>query len=118
MEHVLFDRGLADAEDEDDVAVGLALSQPEQGLGHARSESELLLRYASNLTPGPETGLGDWTAAEFIAALCTGKHRGTGHPILPPMPWQPLGEATDSDLQAIFAYLRTLTPVRNRVPKP
>lgn len=76
------------------------------------------ISYASNLTPDPETGLGDWTEAEFIAALRTGKHRGAGRPILPPMPWQPLGEATDTDLRAIFAYLRSLPPVKNRVPEP
>ncbi len=74
--------------------------------------------YASNLTPDPETGLGEWTEAEFVAALRTGKHRGTGRAILPPMPWQPLGEATDTDLQAMFAFLRSLPPVKNRVPEP
>jgi len=74
--------------------------------------------YTSNLTPDPETGLGTWTEEEFIATLRTGKQRGTGRHILPPMPWQPLGEATDADLKAIYAYLRSLPPVKNRVPDP
>lgn len=76
------------------------------------------ISYASNLTPDPETGLGDWSEAEFIAALRTGRHRGNGRPILPPMPWQPLGEATEADLKAIFAYLRSLPAVKNLVPEP
>lgn len=74
--------------------------------------------YASNLTPDPETGLGGWTEAEFIAALRIGKHKGNGRPILPPMPWQPLSEAQEEDLKAMFAYLRSLPPVKNRVPEP
>lgn len=74
--------------------------------------------FASNLTPDPETGLGNWSEQEFIATLRSGRHKGTGRPILPPMPWQPLSEATDEDLAAIFAYLMSLPAVPNRVPAP
>jgi mono/diheme cytochrome c family protein len=73
--------------------------------------------FASNLTPD-ESGLKAWTAQAFIATMRTGKHMGTGRPILPPMPWQNLSRATDDDLRAMFAYLRTITPIRNRVPLP
>jgi hypothetical protein len=48
----------------------------------------------------------------------TGKHLGTGRPILPPMPWYDIGKLTDDDLRAVFAYLRTLKPVQNPVPAP
>jgi hypothetical protein len=34
------------------------------------------------------------------------------------MPWQSLAKLTDEDLKAIYAYLRSLPPVRNRVPEP
>lgn len=74
--------------------------------------------YASNLTPDQETGLGGWTEEQFIQAMRTGKHKGEGRPILPPMPWQPLSEATDEDLKAIFAFLQSLPAVKNRVPDP
>jgi hypothetical protein len=47
-----------------------------------------------------------------------GKHMGSGRPILPPMPWETIGKMTDEDLKAIFAYLKTVKPIRNRVPMP
>ena len=63
--------------------------------------------FAMNLTPDKETGLGSWTPEMFMNALKTGKHQGTGRPILPPMPWVWYRSMTDDDLKAMFAYLRT-----------
>ncbi len=75
--------------------------------------------FAANLTPDPETGLlSHWTEVVFIQALRTGRHEGRGRPILPPMPWPAYRNATDADLKAVFAYLRSLPPVSNRVPQP
>ena len=74
--------------------------------------------FTANLTPDPETGLGKWTEATFIEAIRSGRHEGQGRPILPPMPWPQYKYATDEDLRAIFAYLRTIPPIRNRVPQP
>ena len=74
------------------------------------------ISYSSNLTPDKETGLGAWTEEIFIKALKTGKHIGVGRPIMPPMPWPWYAKFTDEDLKAIFAYLRTIPPVHNRVP--
>jgi mono/diheme cytochrome c family protein len=74
--------------------------------------------FASNLTPDKETGLGNWTEKAFIMAMRTGKHRGVGRPILPPMPWPNYAQMTDEDLRAIFAYLQTVPPIRNKVPDP
>ena len=74
--------------------------------------------FAMNLTPDQETGMGTWTETMFIKAMRTGKHLGEGRAILPPMPWQNLSQATDDDLKALFAYFRTLKPVKNAVPDP
>jgi mono/diheme cytochrome c family protein len=74
--------------------------------------------FSANLTPDPETGLGKWTEATFIQALRTGRHEGQGRPILPPMPALAYGKGTDEDLSAVFAYLQSLPPIRNRVPQP
>jgi hypothetical protein len=75
--------------------------------------------YAANLTPDKETGLGSWTEENFVKAMRTGKHMGgTGRVILPPMPWPSMARMTDEDLKAVFAYLRTLPPVKNAVPQP
>lgn len=76
------------------------------------------ISYTANLTPDSSTGLGLWTADIFIQTMRTGKHMGTGRMLLPPMPWQGIGQLPDEDLRAIFAYLQTLTPISNRVPAP
>ena len=41
---------------------------------------------------------------------------GAGRPILPPMPWQAIGQLPDKDLKAIFAYLQSIPAVKNQVP--
>jgi len=74
--------------------------------------------FAINLTPDPETGLGNWQESQFIQSMRTGKHLGSGRPILPPMPWFGLATLNDSDLKAIFAYLGSIKAVKNRVPAP
>jgi mono/diheme cytochrome c family protein len=72
--------------------------------------------YAINLTPDQNTGIGIWTEDMFVKSLKTGKHMGTSRPIMPPMPWIWYRNATDQDLKAIYAYLRTIPPIANRVP--
>jgi mono/diheme cytochrome c family protein len=74
--------------------------------------------FAANLTPDEETGIGAWDENVFIRTLRTGKHLGAGRDLLPPMPWQTFGQMTDDDLKAIFAYLRTIPPIKNKVPDP
>ena len=74
--------------------------------------------FAANLTPDPETGLGKWTEEMFIAAMRHGRHLGKGRPILPPMPADSFQAATDADVKAVFAYLKSLPPVKNAVPQP
>jgi cytochrome c553 len=76
------------------------------------------ITYATNLTPDQNTGLGIWTEDMFVTALKAGRHMGASRPILPPMPWQALSHLSDSDLRAIYAYLKTLPRVHNRVPDP
>jgi hypothetical protein len=76
------------------------------------------ISFAANLTPDMVTGSGAWTEEAFIAAMRTGKHLGAGREILPPMPWFNLTNATDEDLSAIFAYLKSIKPIENMVPAP
>lgn len=73
--------------------------------------------YATNLTPDEETGFGIYTEESFLQAMRTGRHMGAGRPIMPPMPWPAYSQMTDDDLKAVFAYLQTIPPVRNRVPE-
>ena len=74
--------------------------------------------FTANLTPDLETGLGKWTARTFIDTIRTGRHLGRGRKVLPPMPILVYRNFTDEDLTAIFNYLQTLPPIKNKVPEP
>ena len=75
------------------------------------------ITYAINLTSDPDTGIGKWREEDFVLALKTGKHMGVGRPIMPPMPWSAYRNLSDIQLRAMFAYLKTIPPVKNRVPE-
>jgi Cytochrome c len=74
--------------------------------------------FTANLTPDAETGLGDWSVNDFKNTIRTGRHMGRGRPVLPPMPIPVYNNFTDQDLEAIYAYLRTIPAMKNRVPEP
>ncbi len=71
---------------------------------------------APNLTPCPETGIGELTAAALIESWRTGKHWKFDRPVLPPMPVPFYRNLTDEDVTAIHAYLMSRPPVHNRAP--
>ena len=73
--------------------------------------------HGSNLTPDKETGLGDWTREQIVAAMQTGV-RPDGRILAPGMPWRALADLTTSDAIAIAAFLKSLLPVNNKVPGP
>ncbi|MCC6281349.1 MAG: diheme cytochrome c-553 [Saprospiraceae bacterium] len=75
--------------------------------------------FAANLTPD-DTGIGNWTEAQFFKAIREGKSKGLDgtRPMLPPMPWFNIAKMTDDDLRAMFVYLKSLKPVKNVVPNP
>jgi len=71
--------------------------------------------YAANITPDAETGIGRLDDGQLVAAL-HGARR-DGQRVLPPMPTAYYTRGIpETDLRAIVAYLRSLTPVRNAVP--
>ena len=72
--------------------------------------------YSFNLTPDKNTGIGIWTEDIFMNTIRNGRHWGVSRPIMPPMPWQNYAQMSDDDLRAVFAYLRTIPPVNNKVP--
>lgn len=75
--------------------------------------------FSSNLTPD-DTGLGAWTEEQFMTAIRKGKYKGmeSSRPLLPPMPWPNYAQMTDDELKALFAFLKSLPPVKNVVPAP
>ena len=70
-----------------------------------------------NLTPDKETGLGNWTTRQIVAAITTGK-RPDGRMLAPIMPYGNLALLKPADALAIAAYLKSLPPVSNKVPGP
>jgi hypothetical protein len=71
-----------------------------------------------NLTSDRDTGLGSWTDDEIRAVLTRGVLR-DGTRLLPyPMDWPSYSTMRPADLDALIAYLRTIPPIRNRVPRP
>ena len=75
----------------------------------------------ANITPDSATGIGSWTEEMFLAKFRTnvspenlktepGKFNTA-------MPWSFYGTMTDHDLKAIYAYLRTIPPMNNKIVK-
>jgi mono/diheme cytochrome c family protein len=69
----------------------------------------------ANLTPDDETGIGKWTEADFIRAVKKG-FRPDGRVLHSPM--TPRVELTDEEAGTIYAYLRTLKPVKHAISRP
>ena len=67
--------------------------------------------YTSNITPDPKTGIGSWTADQFYGTMHTGRFPDGGL-IYPAMPFGSYTKVTREDCDAIFAYLRSVPPVR------
>jgi mono/diheme cytochrome c family protein len=72
--------------------------------------------YTSNITPDAETGIGNWTPDQFYGAMHTGRFPDGGL-LYPAMPFGSYTKVTREDSDAIFAYLKTVPPVR-RADRP
>ena len=71
-----------------------------------------------NLTSDQETGIGARTDAEIVRALRSGIFH-TGRQInYRAMPWAGFTNMSEEDIRAVVAYLRTLDPIRHKIPTP
>lgn len=77
------------------------------------------ISYSANLTPD-ETGTGNWTEDQFLYAVRNSISKGLAgsRPLMPPMSMMPVKHMTDDELKAIFAYLRTVKPIKNNSVQP
>lgn len=66
--------------------------------------------YSTNITPDPQTGIGNWTQQQFARALREGV-RPSGEHLYPAFPYTAFTRISDEDIAALFAYLRSLQPV-------
>lgn len=68
-----------------------------------------------NITPDPDTGIGQWSDADFLRAMHEGIGKG-GERLYPAFPYAEYTKVTDQDVLAIRAYLNTLTPIHYAPP--
>ncbi|MGY3588434.1 mono/diheme cytochrome c family protein [Bradyrhizobium sp. USDA 4341] len=67
--------------------------------------------YTSNITPDPQNGIGTWTSDQFYQMMHNGRFPDGGL-VYPAMPFASYTQVTREDSDAIYAYLRTVAPVR------
>lgn len=67
---------------------------------------------SNNITPAA-SGIGYYNEATFIQALRQGKVG--ARPLRASMPWYFFGKMTDDDLKSIYAYLKTVKPVKHQI---
>ena len=70
--------------------------------------------YSANLTMDKETGIGNWTEADFIHAVRFAQ-RPDGKPLRQPM--VPFSALSDEEVAAMWAYLQTVPPIHNEVQR-
>jgi mono/diheme cytochrome c family protein len=90
--------------------------EAKKGAGAILWETESSRMVAPNITPDQETGAGSWTDDMFARAI----REGIGHDgraLSLPMYWATYRELSDEDVASVVVYLRTLKPVRNKLPK-
>ena len=78
-------------------------------------ETPFGLIYTTNITPDPETGLGNWSYTAFERAMREGIHRDGRH-LYPAFPYTHFTRTSEPDLQALYAYLMAQEPVRLQPP--
>jgi len=74
--------------------------------------------YSTNITPDTETGIGGYSRDEFEQAVRRGVAR-HGKRLYPAMPYPSYAGLSDSDIDALYAYLQhAVKPVRQTTPEP
>jgi mono/diheme cytochrome c family protein len=87
-----------------------------KGSGVILYDTEEARLAAPNITPDKETGAGNWTDDMFARAI----REGIGHDgrvLSLPMYWGSFRHLSDEDLASVVVYLRTIPPVKNKLPK-
>jgi len=72
--------------------------------------------YSTNITPDTDTGIGNYSDADFLNVVHKGIGRG-GARLYPAMPYASYTYMTDADALAIKAYLFSLKPLHARAPQ-
>lgn len=90
------------------------LSEGYFGGGNKPLDNEGRVMLTPNLTPDKETGIGNWSKLKFINAVRFGLVEGDRALLYPMLPYSHLSE---TEAGAIFDYLQTIPPIKNKVPR-
>jgi len=71
--------------------------------------------YTANITSDKESGIGNWTEEQLKKAMREGVADDGDH-LYPAFPYTAYTKVTDEDIHAIYAYLKTLKPVKYSPP--
>jgi len=71
--------------------------------------------FGTNITPDTQTGIGRWSLPAFTRAMREGVSR-DGHHLYAAFPYTAFTELSDDDINALYAYLMTQTPVSATIP--
>ena len=82
----------------------------EENAGGVELRTPFGVFFGPNITPDPEHGIGNWTEADFLRALREGVNP-QGQHYYPAFPYTSYTRLTDSDMRALWAYLRSRAPV-------
>lgn len=69
--------------------------------------------YSTNITPDPDTGIGNWTALQFFNSMRHGV-RADGQHLYPAFPYTAFTKISDVDLAALFAYMKSIPAIRQQ----
>ncbi len=72
--------------------------------------------WTRNISPDPETGIGDWSDAEIARAIRSGVSRDGGPLHWQGMVWDHLSNLDEEDVRALIVYLRAMPPIENEIP--
>ena len=67
--------------------------------------------YGPNITPDKDTGIGNWSEADFKRAIRQGERRDRSH-YFPAFPYPSFTGMSDTDIQDLWAFLKTITPAK------
>lgn len=78
-------------------------------------DTPLGMIYSTNITPDMQTGIGAWSVEDLRRAMHEGVARDGSH-LFPAFPYTSFTKVGDADVADLYAYLRTLKPVRYKPP--
>src|SRR5215469_11026336 len=85
--------------------------------GGLRMGTPMGVIYSTNITPDPDTGIGNYSLADFDRAVRAGVAK-DGHRLFPAMPYPSYAKISDEDVQALYVFFMKEVPPVKQANKP